>query len=464
MINKIVATLAAALWVAAAPAQDHSAHNHAGHKHSADNHSARNHAGHEQPAGHGVLVSDAAHKAQSPEIALGPDGSVHMVWIDENTAAPAADHSKYGHSHVAATNLLYARSTDGGRSFSAPVQINEKAGDVWGFSVSKPRVVVGGNGTVHLFYPGNDTNPINGKPEAVALYTRSTDGGRSFAKPQRLNEMGKTDASDFVHGGLTHAHVFGTLAADGKGNVYALWIDTRDMAKEGDAGKVFMAVSRDDGKTFERDREILPADVCPCCQLTAFVDAQGRLYVGSRQVEGKFRDSAVMVSTDGGRSFGPRRSVVGARWEIEGCPLKPTQVVAAGETIVTAFYTAGEQTPGVYLARSADGGKNWSKPQLVHPGAVTSDAPVLALAGRTLHVFWHAKMADGVRRVFTRASSDLGASLGAISELPAPAGATAQLPAVAGHADGSVQVTWQQGTTVRSARWNGPVALSAQTL
>jgi hypothetical protein len=401
----------------------------------------------------GVTVSSAEHKAQSPEIALGPDGSVHMVWIDENTATPAADHSRYGHSHVAATNLLYARSMDGGKTFTTPVQLNQKSGDVWGFSVSKPRVVTGANGTIHVFYPGNDVNPTNGKPEAVALYTRSTDGGRSFGKPQRLNEMATTDASDFVHGGLTHAHVFGTIAADGKGGVYALWIDTRDMAKEGDSGKVFMAVSRDDGATFGKDREILPADVCPCCQLTAFVDRDGRLYVGSRQVDGKFRDSAVMVSTDGGRSFSPRQRVVGTRWEIDGCPLKPTSVVAANGVITSAYYTAGEQQPGAYVTRSTDGGKTWSKPMHAHPEAVTSDAPVLTLAGKTLHLFWHAKMTDGVRRVFTRASTDMGASFGPIAELPAPAGVPAQLPAVAGRDDGSVQVAWQQGTEVRTARW-----------
>ena len=205
-----------------------------------------------------VRVNEAGHKAQAPEIAIGPDGGVHLVWIDENTAPQ--EHAEHGHSHMAATNLFYARSSDGGRTFGTPLRLNSKDGDVWGFSVSKPRVVVGQNGTVHVFYPGNDVNPTNGKPEAVALYTRSTDGGKSFSAPQRLNAMGTTDASEFVHGGLTHAHVFGTLAVDGKGAVYALWIDTRDMAQASDSGKVFMAVSRDDGKSFEKDREILPAE------------------------------------------------------------------------------------------------------------------------------------------------------------------------------------------------------------
>jgi hypothetical protein len=264
--------------------------------------------------------------------------------------------------------------------------------------------------------------------------------------------MATTDASELVHGGLTHAHVFGTIVADGKGAVYALWIDTRDMAKASDAGKVFMAVSRDDGKTFGPDKEILPADVCPCCQLTAYLDDAGKLYVGSRQVDHKYRDSTVMVSADGGRSFSPRRRVVGTRWEIEGCPLKPTSIVARGKHVVAAYYTGAENPGGAYVVHSTDGGVNWSTPMLAHPGAVTSDAPVLALAGDVVHLFWHAKTTDGVRRVYTRSSRDLGATFGAVSELPAPPGAT-QLPAIAGRADGSVHVAWQQGAEVRAMRW-----------
>ncbi|MCU0758874.1 MAG: hypothetical protein MUF07_06705 [Steroidobacteraceae bacterium] len=407
-----------------------------------------------------ALVSTADHKAQSPEIAIGPDDSVNMIWIDEDTAPQQHDPS-HGHSHMASTNLFFARSTDGGRTFSRPVAVNGKPGEVWGFSVSKPRIAVGRNGTIHVFYPANDVSPATGKPVAVALYTRSTDGGRSFEKPQRLNSYATTDASHLVHGGLSHAHVFGTMAVDAKGSVYAMWIDTRDMAKEGDAGKVFMAVSRNDGKSFGKDTELFPADVCPCCQLTAHVDDEQRLWVGSRQVEGKFRDSTVAVSTDGGRSFSPRQRVVGKRWEIEGCPLKPTSIAAAGSNVWATYFTGGEDPAGVYLAQSKDAGKTWGAPMLVHPGATTSDAPVIAHAGAALHLFWHAKVGSGARRIYTRASTDGGASFGPVVELPAPPGAT-QLPAVAARANGSVQIAWQQGTEVRSMRWEAGAPLAAQ--
>jgi hypothetical protein len=398
-----------------------------------------------------TLVSAPDHKAQGPEVAIGADGSINMVWIDEDSQAGKRDDQGHGHSHMAATNLYFARSTDGGRSFSAPVQVNARNGDVWGFTVSKPRIAVGSNGTIHLFYPGNDVNPANGKPHAVAMYTRSTDNGRSFQKPLRLNTMPTTDASHLVHGGLTHAHVFGTMAVGNGGNIYALWIDTRDMAKEGDSGKVFMAISRDDGRSFGKDTELFPADVCPCCQLTAFIDARGTLYVGSRQVDGRYRDSAIAVSSDGGRSFSPRVRLSAKRWEIEGCPLKPTAVAAQGRNVYAAYYTGGEDPQGVYFVRSKDGGKSWSTPMIVHPDATVSDAPVVAVAGNRLHLFWHAK-AGGLRRIFTRSSADGGASFGPVAEVPAPEGA-AQLPSVAVHQDGSVQIAWQQGTEIRSLRW-----------
>ncbi len=403
-----------------------------------------------------VVVSTADHKAQGPEIALGPDDSINMIWIDEDTS-PQEHDPAHGHSHRAATNLFFARSTDGGKTYSAPVAVNPTPGEVWGFTVSKPRIEVGHNGTIHVFYPANDVSPTNGKPYAVARYTRSTDGGRSFEPPKRLNTMATSDASHLVHGGLTHGSVFGTLAVDAAGSVYAMWIDTRDMAKEGDSGKVFMAISRDDGRSFARDTEVFPADVCPCCQITAYVDDAQRLFVGSRQVDGKYRDSTIAMSTDGGRSFAPRQRIVGKRWEIDGCPLKPTSVAARGKEIYAAYYTGAETPAGAYFVRSTDGGKNWSTPMLTHPGATLSDAPVVALAGPTLHLFWHGKIGPGPRRIYTRASTDGGASFGPIVELPAPPGAT-QLPAVAARANGSVQIAFQQDTDVRSMRWTAQSA------
>ena len=405
-----------------------------------------------------TIVSERSHKAQSPEIAVGPDQAINIVWLDEvgGSVLPSTEHEHANHgdgmSHLAATNLYFARSTDGGRTFTPPTQVNAANGDVWGFPVSKPRIVVGSNGTIHVFYPGNAVSPSNGKPVAIALYTRSTDAGRTFAAPQRLNTMVAGDNSNVISGGLANGHVFGTMAVDSKQNVFAMWLDTRDMYKEGTSAKVYMAISRDDGRFFSADLETFPADVCPCCQLTAFVDSQDRLYIGSRQVDQGFRDSTIAMSTDGGRTFMPRQRIVGNRWVINGCPLKPTVVVANGKNVYATYFTGGESPQGVYFVRSADGGKTYSSPMLVHPGAVVSDAPVMTLAGGNLHLVWQAKLAGSARRLYTRASSNGGRSFGPVQELPAQQGAV-QLPVVAARSDGQVQLAWQQDNEIRTMTW-----------
>jgi hypothetical protein len=265
--------------------------------------------------------------------------------------------------------------------------------------------------------------------------------------------MATTDASDFVHGGLTHAHVFGTLAVDGKGTVYALWIDTRDMAKASDSGKVFMAVSRDDGESFEKDREILPADVCPCCQLTAFVDASGKLYVGSRQVDQKYRDSTVTVSSDGGRSFAARRRVVGTRWEIEGCPLKPTSIVARGKRVVAAYYTGAEKSRRC-LHRPFERRRR----ELVETDARASGCGHLRctdLSDRRRHRTRFLACKEFGRRT-ARVHARIQRFRGDVRRRARTAGASRR-DAVAARSPGArtvcVQVAWQQGTEVRAMRW-----------
>ncbi len=42
-----------------------------------------------------ALVSTADHKAQSPEIAIGPDDSINMIWIDEDTAPKQHDRRRW---------------------------------------------------------------------------------------------------------------------------------------------------------------------------------------------------------------------------------------------------------------------------------------------------------------------------------------------------------------------------------
>jgi hypothetical protein len=386
-----------------------------------------------------VRISSDTQVAQAADVAIDEQGAIHVMWLGENTAAPNAEQiARRGHSHDSSTNLYYTRSVDGGASFEAPRTLNASEGDVWGFAISKPRVAIGQDDSVHVLYPGNAFNQKTGQSETTAMYVRSADRGASFDTPRRLNVDALTDALDKDDGGS-----FAALATDRAGSVYAMWVDTREMDLD-DYGRVFLSASRDDGVRFSRDHEVFAAEICPCCQLQLLVDDRSRLVVGLRDVEGPYRDNAIAVSTDGGASFSARTRISGARWELNGCPRKPTALANQGDRWAAAYYSAAEDPAGAYVVASADGA-NWGAPLPLHAGALLSDAPMLTFAGERLVAVWQARVDADTREthIFYASSADGGHRFDVPRALSSGAGQARQ-PTVAAFKDGSVYVVWQQ--------------------
>ncbi len=400
-------------------------------------------------AGAWTAVSDPARRAQAPEVAVGPDGSIHVIWLDKGplgTADQRGHDASHGHSHQSFTDLMYSRSDDGGETFTPPLRINRADGEVWGFSVSKPRIGVGPTGVVHVFYPANTVSGVTGKAVASSMHVRSVDGGRSFSSPLQLNGDGEDDLSELVHGGLSQAHVFGTMTVAADGDVYTFWLDTRGMQAARPLSAVYLRASRDDGATFEAERAVFNGETCPCCQLTA-VTRGDTVYLGSRHVSpDDIRMPSVSRSVDGAATFGERVPIGGTPWQLDGCPLKPTALAVEGEHVYTLVHNGAEQPPGLLFARSEDGGATFGPTLRIHPDAAVSDSPALVTSARGLYAVWHAKT-DGERRVFHRSSTDQGSTWSAVAELAAPAGAAAY-PAAAARPDGSTVVVWQQGEQI----------------
>jgi hypothetical protein len=240
----------------------------------------------------------STHDQAPPQVAVGPGGEVYVVWQKstevEGRMYPVSD-------------LRFAYSTDGGRSFSPTLTVNDDAGGL-PTSHSFHNLAVAGDGTVYVGW-------LDGRAQEAARKGRPDEG----------------------HG---HGH-----DASGPGSELrvASW-------RDGDAA--FSQSVRVDG------------NVCPCCRASLAVGQDGAVYVAWRKVyPGDVRDIVVARSSDGGRTFTTPVKVHKDGWVFHGCPhAGPSLAVDGKGRLFASWYTGKEGQQGLYYAVSDDGGKSFGKP------------------------------------------------------------------------------------------------------
>jgi hypothetical protein len=213
--------------------------------------------------------------ARVPDVAQDAGGVIHATY---GTGLPG--------------DGCYIRSADGGKTFSTPVKLNQRGGTVTTGMERGPKLALGKDGVIHVVWLAYY------KKGGGAWYTRSTDGGKSFAPERALQEP------DY---GLDNA----TIVADGRGLVLVLWTGgfpgiTRDPDSP-TASPIILVRSTDDGATFSKN-ELLPSDhpasshACGCCRLEARL-AGDHLYVGFRGGYKNLRDPWILVGPKTGNAF-----------------------------------------------------------------------------------------------------------------------------------------------------------------
>jgi hypothetical protein len=276
-----------------------------------------------------VLATSALALAAEVRLQRAPAGALQPQAVMD---ARGGLHLAYLKGDPKACDVFYARREAGKAEFGAPLRVNSQSGSAVAVgTIRGAQFALGKGGRVHVVWNGSgQATPKPPTQSAPLLYTRLNDAGTAF-EPQR-NLINST----------LHLDGGGTVAADAAGNVYVLWHGAPENNQAGETGRaVFLARSRDDGKTFERERAVSPeaSGACGCCGMRAFADTAGHVFALFRTASTALnRDMMLLVSRDRGESF---KGDYVHRWRIGQCPMSSEHFVAAGGKVLGAWETAG---------------------------------------------------------------------------------------------------------------------------
>lgn len=297
-----------------------------------------------------VRVADLPGNGFVPDALVDGEGVVHTAYVDS-------------------TDLFYATSADGGRTWSEPLQVNSEPGTVMGGRYRGPDIAAGADGLLQVIWYNRGYQLDLPKDRWGVEYARIDPSTGEVSGRRNLNRRPSDNYS---------------IDATSSGNVAVIWT----------AGGMFLQHSTDNGGTFSDPVQVMPGtvDPCECCATRTIFTADGGLLVIYRDKAENIRDMHLLSRPPGGGPDDFRRRLLSAeQWKIDLCPMTGTSLgtdadgnlLAAWETrsnVKFAALAAGgnEITAGAHLV--ADKGN--------YPVVLSNDAGEILVAwkwGRTLH-------------------------------------------------------------------------------
>ena len=282
-----------------------------------------------------VNISRDIGSSGSPQFAVSGN-NVYVVWQAQATG-------KY--------QILFAKSTDGGATFSMPVNISNNSGDS-GF----PKILVSEN-NIYVIWAFTVTNT-----DFDVLFSKSTDGGATFSTPVNLSNTVRDT-------GLPQMTVSGN-------NIYIIWENNGRGNFD-----VFVAKSTDSGNTFSS-----PVNVSknPKSSGAPQIVASGNdVYVAWMDDTPGNYDVFVAKSTDNASTFGTPVNVSNNTSD------SGYEQIALSENNLYVVWTdtISNSNYDVLFAKSTDGGATFSTPVNISKNAGASGWPQVIVSGN-IYVIW----------------------------------------------------------------------------
>ncbi|HKV48532.1 MAG TPA: sialidase family protein [Candidatus Acidoferrales bacterium] len=259
-------------------------------------------------------------------------GNINVVWSDTNTS-----------------QIFFARSTNGGVSFSTPLNISNYAA-----GASSPTMSLDASGGIDVVWQGS----VAGHNPYDLFFTRSTDAGASFSVAK--------DVSNTPSGAF-----FDQIGVDPAGNIDIAWNSNCPSPSFCSvvSSDVFFSQSKDAGATFSAPVQITNTQgQAAIPRVLLAIDSRGNVDLAWPQVAGGNNTAFFSRMNAGATAFSAPRQIAS---------FFPT-AMALGASGTINIAAAGAD---VYLLQSTDQGNTFSSTNITNGGTGNNPEAVEAVAG-----------------------------------------------------------------------------------
>ena len=216
------------------------------------------------------------------------------------------------------------------------------------------------------------------------VVSQSFDDGKTWSSPLTAH----TDGTPTEHG-----FVSTVLDVDGTS---LLWLDGRNTPDQ--SMTLRSAVITRDGRRIHEQE--IDNSVCDCCQTDIAIAENGPIAVYRDRSSEEIRDIYVTRFTHGRWQSGER--LYADNWHIPGCPVNGPSIVANGQQVAVAWFSAAADQPIVRVIRSTDSGDSFGKAVEIASGRISGYVGLAMLDDDSVAVSWVATNEDRSNSVLVR--------------------------------------------------------------
>ena len=364
-----------------------------------------------------IRVSSIERDSAEPNIASAPDGGIYLVWA-EHSAGKKAD-------------IFLKKFDREGNLIGEQVRVNPEPEQATAWRGDPPTVKIGADKSVYVGWTANVET--DGKKGTNLYLSASRNDGKSFDAPVKVNDDSApvshgmhslaVDKSNRVYLAwldernvrtAEKAEIFDAIqpTPTPEFEIVKIHHDSNQKPENSKTeapkeetepnSEIFYAVSKDSGKSFSANKKVA-GEICPCCKTSIIAAPDEKVYISWRQVlPGDFRHIAVAASENHGETFSAPVIVSDDQWRINACPVSgAAMAIGARNQLEILWFTAGQAgEAGLYRSESADGGKTFAPRSSVFENISVGSVSLQADEAQNFNVVW-----DSGGKIFSRTFS-----------------------------------------------------------